>query len=202
MVNIPVFTRFYICQVVQDFFHQQYLYWNELLCHIYTGIKTLLTNKWYLWYHCHFRGSNFPAGLGTLGSGAAWLGSIAGLNAWHPLKTDPLAMLYLYIYIHITYLCMYIYINIYRLSHLSVSSAFLHAIPFILLHVHFKCQIFPQRLFRTRIHCAHPRDVTGTFFLHDWHRDHYCFWPGSDGSDHPESCGSWLFDQYCPNKTM
>ena len=25
MVNIPVFTRFYICQVVQDFFHQQYL---------------------------------------------------------------------------------------------------------------------------------------------------------------------------------
>ena len=25
MVNIPVFTRFYICQVVQDFFHQQYI---------------------------------------------------------------------------------------------------------------------------------------------------------------------------------
>ena len=25
MVNIPVFTRLYICQVVQDFFHQQYL---------------------------------------------------------------------------------------------------------------------------------------------------------------------------------
>ena len=24
MVNIPLFTRFYICQVVQDFFHQQY----------------------------------------------------------------------------------------------------------------------------------------------------------------------------------
>ena len=101
------------------------------------------------------------------------------------------------IYLHITYLCMYIYI--YRLS---VSSAFLHAIPFILLHVHFKCQIFPQRLFRTRIHCAHPGDVTGTFLLHDWHRDHYCFWPESDGSDHPESCGSWLFDQYFPNKAM
>jgi len=24
MVNIPLFTRFYICQVVQDFFYQQY----------------------------------------------------------------------------------------------------------------------------------------------------------------------------------
>ena len=24
MVNIPLITRFYICQVVQDFFHQQY----------------------------------------------------------------------------------------------------------------------------------------------------------------------------------
>ena len=35
MVNIPLFTRFYTCQVVQDFFHQQYLPQGWMQMNIY-----------------------------------------------------------------------------------------------------------------------------------------------------------------------